>query len=123
LIPTWQWWTNFCRQWIRAAHNNGVLILGTIITEFEPGKLICEDILKVNQANLGLKARLHETGCATEFGLYQRHNFDFGSCDKIRKASDWFGSVSRITNFGLYDRKIIFRVHVTGLKVRLKSVD
>ncbi|EFA09314.2 cytosolic endo-beta-N-acetylglucosaminidase [Tribolium castaneum] len=32
--------------WINAAHQNGVKILGTLITEFEPGKKICEKIFK-----------------------------------------------------------------------------
>ncbi|KAK5641493.1 hypothetical protein RI129_010040 [Pyrocoelia pectoralis] len=31
-------------SWINAAHNNGVKILGTFITEWEPGKAICEEI-------------------------------------------------------------------------------
>lgn len=32
--------------WINAAHRNGVKILGTFITEVEPGKKICESIFK-----------------------------------------------------------------------------
>ena len=31
--------------WIEAAHKNGVKILGTIITEFDPGSKICNEIL------------------------------------------------------------------------------
>ena len=34
------------KGWIRAAHKNGVEILGTIITEFEEGKNICDEILQ-----------------------------------------------------------------------------
>ncbi|XP_031352619.1 cytosolic endo-beta-N-acetylglucosaminidase isoform X2 [Photinus pyralis] len=30
--------------WINAAHSNGVQILGTFITEWEPGKAVCEEI-------------------------------------------------------------------------------
>ena len=32
--------------WINAAHRNGVKILGTLITEFQPGTKICEKIFK-----------------------------------------------------------------------------
>ena len=32
--------------WIQAAHKNGVEILGTIITEFEEGKKICDELLQ-----------------------------------------------------------------------------
>ena len=32
--------------WIEAGHKNGVKILGTIITEFDPGSKICEEILE-----------------------------------------------------------------------------
>jgi mannosyl-glycoprotein endo-beta-N-acetylglucosaminidase len=32
--------------WINAAHRNGVKILGTLITEFEPGSKICQKIFK-----------------------------------------------------------------------------
>ena len=32
--------------WIQAAHKNGVEILGTIITEFDEGKKICDELLK-----------------------------------------------------------------------------
>lgn len=34
------------RQWINSAHKNGVPILGTIITEVEPGEKLCADFLK-----------------------------------------------------------------------------
>ena len=32
--------------WIEAGHKNGVKILGTIITEFDPGSKICKEILE-----------------------------------------------------------------------------
>ena len=30
--------------WVDAAHNNGVVILGTIITEWDEGKKICDEV-------------------------------------------------------------------------------
>ena len=34
------------RGWIQAAHKNGVEMLGTIITEFQEGKKICDEVLQ-----------------------------------------------------------------------------
>ena len=39
--------------WIEAGHKNGVKILGTIITEFDPGSMICKEILE-NRENVDL---------------------------------------------------------------------
>ena len=39
--------SSYFRQWIKAAHRNGVQILGTVITEVEPGEKICAEFLKV----------------------------------------------------------------------------
>ncbi|KAF5283612.1 hypothetical protein FQR65_LT13818 [Abscondita terminalis] len=39
-------------SWINAAHNNGVQILGTFITEWKPGKKICNEIFKDSESLL-----------------------------------------------------------------------
>lgn len=36
--------------WIQLAHSNNVKILGTLITEFNEGKLICEKIFRTNDS-------------------------------------------------------------------------